>query len=402
MASNFSRGGTRIALALLALALLASCTTFDLGALRRSRTTSLPQSAPFSNLPRVAGETFGRGSVRVALLLPLSDPQLAQVGLSMANGARLAMDFIEASPNIADNITVTLKDTGSSPQGAAQRASEAVAEGASIILGPLRSEDVIAAGAVARSAGIPLIGFSNNSGAASPGVYLLNVLPEVEVRRSLGYVKARGRKSFAGIFPTTPYGQIQQAAFRQAATDLGINASAVYSFSNETEARATIAQLIPFLKNGSIDAVFLPDRATAPSFGVLLQEAGVSQGAITVIGSTDWDGDAQIAKTGFLSGALYPTVDEAGYLALKGEYQQKFGAAPHPLSTIAYTATILANVSTLSLSNPRYDRTQLTLPGGFNGRDGIFRFLPDGRSDYALVMKQVAPAGAVRVDGPKL
>ena len=44
----------------------------------------------------------------------------------------------------------------------------------------------------------------------------------------------------------------------------------------------------------------------------------------------------------------------------------------------------------------------LTSPGGFNGRDGVFRFLPDGRSEYALVIKRVAPAGAAVVDGPKL
>jgi ABC-type branched-subunit amino acid transport system substrate-binding protein len=320
----------------------------------------------------------------------------------MANGARLAVQFIEANPNIADNITVLLKDTGNSPQVAAQRASEAIGEGASIILGPLRAEDVTAAGSVARSAGIPLIGFSNNSGAASPGVYLLNVLPEVEVRRSLGFVKAQGRRSFAGVFPTTAYGQIQQGAFRQATADLALNARAVYNFSNETEARAAIQQLIPSLKDGSIDALFLPDRATAPSFGVLLSEAGVSQGNLTIIGSADWDGDAKIGQTLYLNGAVYPAVDDAGYQALKAEYQAKFGSIPHPLATIAYTATILSNVSTLSLGNPRYNPTTLTSPGGFNGRDGVFRFLPNGRSEYALVMKQVVTGGATKVDGAKL
>ena len=44
------------------------------------------------------------------------------------------------------------------------------------------------------------------------------------------------------------------------------------------------------------------------------------------------------------------------------------------------------------MGTPKYDRAQLTLPGGFNGRDGVFRFLPDGRSEYALVIKQVTVA----------
>src|SRR5205814_9647489 len=102
--------------------------------------------------------------------------------VSTANADQLAMDSVQTSPKVGDNLTLVLEDTGASANGAAQRASEAVLEGSSLILGPLKGDQVLAAGAVAKSAGIPLIGFSNNTGAASPGVYLLNVLPEVEVR----------------------------------------------------------------------------------------------------------------------------------------------------------------------------------------------------------------------------
>lgn len=352
---------------------------------------------------RVAGQVFGKGPVRVALLLPLSgDPKLATVGTAMANGSRLAVEFIEKTETIADNITVVLKDTGPTAAGAAQAATQAVQEGAAIILGPLKADQVTAAGAVAKSAGIPLIGFSNNSGAASPGVYLLNVLPETEVRRSLRFTKERGRKSYAGIFPNTDYGRIQEGAFRQGTADLGLTARAVYTFSSEKEARAVVQQIAPMLQAGQVDALFIPDRATAPSLGVMLQEAGVPQGKVQIIGSADWNGDPDIASTLYLSGAIYPAVDETGLRALAPEYQARFGSAPHPLVTIAYTATILSNASTLSMATPQYDRAKLTLPGGFNGRDGVFRFLPDGRSEYALVIKSVTPGGSTLADGPRL
>ena len=354
-------------------------------------------------LPLAAGQTFGKGPVRVALLLPLTgDPGVATIGISMANASQLAVDFIEKSDTIADNITVVLKDTGPTAAGAAQAATQAVQEGSSIILGPLKADQVTAAGAVAKSAGIPLIGFSNNSGAASPGVYLLNVLPESEVKRSMAYAKGIGKKAYAGIFPNTDFGRIQEGAFRQATADLGLNARAVYNFSSEAEARTVVQQLAPALQAGQIDALFIPDRATAPSFGVLLAEAGVPQGKVQIIGSADWNGDVSIANTPALAGAVYPAVDETGYQALAPEYAAKFGGQPNPLSTIAYTATILSNASSLSLSTPKYDRAQLTLPGGFNGRDGVFRFLPDGRSEYALVMKAVTAGGSTLADGPKL
>lgn len=346
---------------------------------------------------------LGGGQVPVALLLPLSgDPALADVGMSMANAAQLAMDFIAQSDSIGDNIRLTIKDTGATAGGAAQAASAALGEGAKLLLGPLKADQVTAAGSVARAAGVPLIGFSNNTGAAGPGVYLLNVLPESEVRRSMAYAKAQGRRAFAGVFSTSDFGRIQEGAFRQAAADLGLNARAIYNFGSEAEARTVVAQLAPLLQQGQIDALFIPDRATAPSFGVLLEEAGVAAGGVQVIGSADWDGDAAIPGTPYLSGAIYPAVDNTGYQALLPEYQARFGRPPHALATIAYTSVILANAAPLALRSPPYDRAQLTLPGGFNGRDGVFRFLPDGRSEYALVIKQVMPGGATVVDGPKL
>ena len=379
---------------------LAACSPGDFGSFGGSPGGMTPAA---NGLPAAAGQSFGKGPVRVALLLPLSgDPALSAVGTSMANAAQLAIAFIESSDTIADNITIVLKDTGPTTGGATQQASAAVTEGASLILGPLKADQMSAAGAVARAAGIPLIGFSNNSGAAAPGVYLLNVLPESEVKRSMAFAKAQGKKAFAGIFPNTDFGRIHEGAFRQAAADLGLNARAIYNFSSEAEARTVVQQFAPLLQQGQIDTVFIPDRATAPSFGVLLEEAGVPAGTVQLVGSADWGGDAAIASTPYLVGAIYPAVDDAGYQALLPEYQAKFGGTPHALATIAYTATILANASSLSLGTPRYDRAQLTLPGGFNGRDGVFRFLSDGRSEYALVMKQVTLGGAAVIDGPKL
>ena len=392
---------TRIA-AVLAVMALTACTGFNFGPNVTTRTVGTGLQPTDQQLPAAAGEPIGNGPVRVALLLPVTG-DLANVGISMANGARLAMNFIQSSPNVGQNITLVLKDTRGDATIAGQVASEAVREGASLILGPLRAESVRAAGAIARSSGTTLIGFSNNSGAASPGVYLLNVLPEGEVRRSLSYAKSQGRQAFAAIVPNTAFGQIQGGAFRQAVADLGLNAKAVYTFSNETEARQAVEQVAPLIQSGQIDAVFLPDRATAPSFGSLFESTGIVRTSITIVGSADWNNDPAIAQNQFLVGAVYPAIDEAGMQALLPDYQRTFGGAvPHPFATIAYTATLLANSSALSQSTPKYDQTQLTRPSGFNGRDGLFRFLPDGRSEYALTIKQVVPGGASVVDAAKL
>jgi len=362
---------------------------------------ALPGQA--TTVPAGPAQNFGRGPVQVALLLPLSgDPAVASVGQSLANASRLAIAFIEANPNIAENITISLRDTGGTVAGATAAASAAMSNGAKLILGPLKADEVTAVGAIGRSSGVPVIGFSNNPAAAGPGVYLLSVLPDMEMKRSLNWVKQQGRRGIAGAFPATQYGQAQQTAFRQQAIAAGFSPSAVYTFSTAAEAQQIVNQALPEIEKGMIDTLYLPDRATAPSFGALLAQAGVKPDMLQIVGSADWEGDPVIATAAQLNGAIYPAVDPAGMAAISADYQRQFGGQPHALATIAYTATILANVNTLSMANPPYNPMLMTASQGFNGRDGVFRFLSNGKAEYALTLKKVAPGGTQVIEPAKL
>jgi ABC-type branched-subunit amino acid transport system substrate-binding protein len=390
----YRRDLLRLGLGAGALTLLSACDTTGFG---------LPS---FASLPLAVGpkaprpQNFGNGKTKVALLLPLSgDAGTAAIGASMANAAELAMDFIAATPRLGENITLMLRDTGTTADGAASAAKAALGEGARLILGPLTADQVEAAGAVARGAHVPLIGFSNNPDAAGPGVYLLNVLPESEVHRSLTYAVAHGHRSIAGIFPATDFGRAQRQAFEHALGQAGLTARSTFSFSTQSDMRAVVEGVGPQVKLGRVDGLFFPDRATAPQFATLLERAGAPKTAL-FIGSADWDGDPAILGTRYLSGAVYPAVDPTGLKTLTPKYTAKFGGTPNPLATVAYTAVTLANAG--PLVRARYSEAVLTSPAGFSGRDGVFRLLPDGHSEYALVMKQVTPNGAVVVDGPKL
>lgn len=374
-----------------------------------SRSFSLPWgqdsgSGGLSPIATTPAERFGRGPVNVALLLPLSgDPALAQLGLALANASKLAIGFIEANPNIGENITIALRDTGDSAAGATSAASAAIAEGAKLILGPLKADQVSAAGAVARASGVPLIGFANNGSVAGPGVHVLNVLPETEMKRAVTYLREQGRRGPAGIFPATPYGEALATAFRTQAISAGFNPSAVYTFSDVSEAQSIIAQAKPLVDRGMLDALVIPDRASAPTFARLLAEAGAGSDVVQLVGSADWASDPGLLANPALVGAIFPAINDAGLNAIRADYQARFGSAPPQMATIAYTATILANVNTLSLATPPYDAMLLTNPAGFAGRDGLFRLNANGRSDYALVIRQIGAGGVVTtVDGAKL
>ena len=375
-----------------------------------SRSFSLPwaddgaNNAGLSPIASAPKEQFGRGRVNVALLLPLlGNAALSQLGTALANASKLAIGFIEANPNIGENITISLRDTADSAAGATLAANAAVAEGAKLILGPVTAEQVSAAGQVARAANIPLIGFANNASVAGPGVYVLNVLPETEMKRAVRYLRDQGRRGPAGIFPATPYGEALAMAFRQQAIAAGFNPSAVYTFSNSSEAQQIVDQAKPLIERGAIDALVMPDRASAAIFANLLAQAGTTAETVQLVGSADWANDPTLLGNPALAGAIFPAVDEAGLNAIRADYAARFGGDPPQMATIAYTATILANVNTLSLATPPFEASLLTNPAGFAGRDGLFRLHANGRSDYALVIKQIAAGGATRtVDGAKL
>lgn len=349
-------------------------------------------------------ERIGRGPVPVSLLLPLSgDPALSQMGTGLANVAKLAIAFIEASANIGENITITLRDSGASPSGASAAANAAIREGAKLILGPFQGDQVAAVGAVARQAGVPVIGFSNNGAVAGNGVYLLAVLPDAEMKRALGFVKAAGRRGPAGIFPATPYGEALATAFRQQAIAAGFSPSAVYTFSDVSEAAQIAAQAKPLADRGMIDTLFLPDRASAPAFAAALAAAGVIAGdLVQVVGSADWVNEGSLPSVPALEGAIYPALDAAGLNAIAPEYAARFGGRPPALATMVYTGVILANVNTLSVATPPYNPALLTAPAGFNGRDGAFRFGGNGRAEVALGIQKISGGRVVSVEAARL
>ena len=152
------------------------------------------------------------GQVKVGLILPLSAAGNAGVAAqSMKNAAEMALAEFQ-NPNIQ----LLIKDDGGSPQGAQQVTQQALDEGAEIILGPLFAASVPATAQLTRARGVSVIAFSTDSSVAGRGVYLLSFLPESDVNRIVDYSASIGKKSFAALLPDNAYGNVVEAAFKQA------------------------------------------------------------------------------------------------------------------------------------------------------------------------------------------
>ena len=340
--------------------------------------------------PQQESTAVGSGQVKVGLILPLSGAGNAGVAAqSMKNAAEMALAEFQ-NPNIQ----LLIKDDGGSPQGANAAAQQAVGEGAEVILGPLFAASVPAVAQVARTRGIPVIAFSTDSSVAGRGVYLLSFLPESDVNRIVDYAAGIGKRSFAALVPDNAYGNVVEAAFKQAAGRRGrVAAFEKYSGDRATPARA-VAQML-----GSADALMIADDgdsvvATADA----LTAAGSNLRNIQMLGTGLWD-NPRIFATPSLQGGLYAAPDPSGFLAFSGRYRQRFGAEPVRTATLAYDAVALMAALARTQGPQRFAPETLANPSGFAGIDGLFRFRSDGTNERGLAVMRVASGGGTPVAG---
>ena len=380
-------GGVRIVAfcVLVATTLLVSCVQVPFGG----------RGGPSAVSGQPTGQVLGTGSVRVAMLLPLTATGNAgTTGQAFRNATDLALrDFPQAG------IQVVVYDTSGTAEGARAAASAALREGAELILGPLFSSSVKAMSSQARRAGVPVVAFSSDPSAASPGVYLLSFTPGNDIRRIVSYSAAQGRRSFAGLLPNIAQGAIAEAAFRETAARVGGRIIAIERYELDQQDIRTKATTIAGL-TGQIDALLIADAGDAvPLIGDIVANASanISQQKVKLLGNGQWD-DPRVLNDPNLRGGWFAGPDNAGYSAFAGRYSSAFGSQPPRQATLAYDATVLAAGLVRQFGAERFSRQVLTNPNGFSGIDGVFRFRSDGITERQLAVYEVTASGIRVVD----
>ena len=337
-------------------------------------------------LPPVAGEVLGTGTIKVAMLLPLSATgNAAQVGKDMRNAADLAL---REFPN--SNLQILIKDDRGTPDGARPAATAAIGEGAKLILGPVFAQSVVAAASVAKPAAVPVIAFSTDSTTASKGVYLMSFLPQSDVDRIITYAASQGRQSFAVLLPANSYGTVVEATLQRVIGNTGGRIIVIERYNLDRasmQEKATAVAAI--VKQGTVNAVFIPDGGdAAPFLSQILAANGVSPAAIKYLGSGQWN-DPRVLAESNLAGGWFPGPDPIGFKAFATRFKAAYGNEPVRSASLAYDAVSLAiGVSTRFGAEGFTDKV-LTNPSGFIGVDGAFRFTATGTSQRALAVYQI-------------
>lgn len=324
---------------------------------------------------------------RIALLVPLTGAN-AGVGESIANAANMAV--LDTG---GQNIRVTTYDTAT---GAAAAAQKAIADGNKLILGPLTAEDANAAAAPARRAGVPIVSFSNDTGVAGNGVFIMGYTPAQSVERVVDYARGKGITKFAALVPGGAYGERTGNALLATVRQGGGTVVAMQNYDRSPGAiTAAIRKLGP---PANYEAVLIADGGrVAMQAAPILRKSGAATARI--LGTELWNTENALATSPALRGAWFASVSDAYYRQLATKYRARFNAAPYRLAAMGYDAVLLTvRIAQDWRPGSAFPISRLTDKGGFAGIDGAFRFGSDGVAQRALEVQQVDASGFSVID----
>jgi ABC-type branched-subunit amino acid transport system substrate-binding protein len=327
----------------------------------------------------------GAARARIGLLLPLSGEN-AEIGQALLQAAQLALfDTTE------DRIALVVRDVGASPTSAVAAANEMVREGVDLVLGPLLANSVKAVTPVMRGAGINVVSFSTDRGVAGQNIFVMGVMPNLQVERIIGYASRQGLRRFAALLPQSPYGQVVTGALQAAASRANASVVSIQFYDPATfDVSPALAQIGQFAAAGGvIDALLIPEggdrlRAILP----LLASYNIDPVQIRLLGSALWDNQGLFAEPA-LAGGWFAAPDPQAWRVFANHYRSVYGQEPPRLASIAYDATLLAAILAANPYGADFSVAALTQPSGFSGIDGIFRFNGNGTVERGLAIMEI-------------
>jgi len=395
----------------------------------------LTPTAPISDSPLqhgVSPETASPGDkITIAIMLPLTGPE-AETGNVLLRAAIMAL-FDAVDPRL----TLLPLDTKADPEETKKVALRAIEENAAIVIGPLLSENLLAAGEILGPAGIPIISFSNDSSAAASGRFIMGFLPETEVKRVVDFAISEGLLNHAALIPEGRYGERVVTAFGKVVSDAGAVISAIERYPPDSDAvfepvkrlsnfdkrkkdmrdevrflRSLRSDMMDDIAKGleqrevldslNYDAVLVPEGgALLRTLAPLLPFYELDPKKIKLLGTGLWS-DKGLLREPPLQGAWFAAPEPQGSKEFQKRFENNFSEEPLRIASLAYDAVSL--VALLARPDPSLEGEQpfsinrLTNNLGFMGIDGLFRFLPDGTIERALAILEVRRRGFLVVD----
>ncbi|RFP87854.1 penicillin-binding protein activator [Rhodobacteraceae bacterium 63075] len=341
------------------------------------------------SLPSTGGNINTGEPVPVALLVPRGSAISGDdvVAASLENAARLAVSDLQGV-----EVDLRVYSTAGEAGEASIAAKQAVADGAEIIIGPLRAESANAAAVAVAGKGVNVLSFSNNTTIAGGNLFVLGSTFQNTANRLMGYAVRQGKDRVVVIHDTEIGGQLGKTAISNAIARNGgtLVGSVGYELSQEG-VRAAVPKVKSAVNSGNANAVFLTSTSNAalPFYAQFLPEAGIRNETTQYIGLSRWDIPAQTLSLPGLQGGWFSLPDPGTSAQFSTRYSSAYGSAPHPLASLAYDGVAAVGALAKSGNRDALSAASLTQGAGFQGATGIFRLRPDGTNERGLAVARI-------------
>tara|TARA_R110000787_G_scaffold103261_6_gene209755 strand:- start:5859 stop:7043 length:1185 start_codon:yes stop_codon:yes gene_type:complete len=327
-------------------------------------------------------------AVPVALLIPrggsAADNLLAQ---NLENAARLAIRDL-------GGVKIDLRVYGTAGQAsmAATAASQAVADGAKIIIGPVYGEAANAAGVAVAPSGVNVLSFSNNTTIAGGNVFVLGPTFDNTANRLVSYAKRAGKDKIVVLHANDIGGQLGRNAIQQAISTNGatLAASVEYALSQQGVQDA-VPRVKAAIESTAANALFMTANSSTalPLLAEMLPAAGVSNESSQYIGLSRWDIPAQTLALPGIQGGWFALPDPGASAAFATRYTAAYGERPLDIAGLAFDGIAAIGSLVKSGNKNALSASSLTQGAGFKGANGIFRLRADGTNQRGLAVATV-------------
>lgn len=359
--------------------------------------------------------------IKVGILLPLSGKN-KELGQSLLNAA--TMSLFENDTN--DDIELIVFDAKDNQFGAEAAIKDASTRGIKIIIGPVFSNSIETIAEKIDSDKMVALSFSNNMDlAGKKGIFLMGFMPEQQIEKIVSYSISRGRNNFSIIAPNNQYGIKITNIFKEIVHEKDGNfvISEFYLNNKEldkTASRVVNAFIVPErlsnkkktdigLKEGDkvySDTILIPESgATLFKLVESIKKHNINERDFQIIGTNQWDEIATLNDPNLI-GAWFPSPDFHEYRNFEKRYYKTYGKFPVRISSIAYDAI----KAIIDLSNQTGSKkltaddfiNYSSAKNGFEGIDGLFRFLPNGIVQRNLAILEVDNSEFRIVESPSI
>lgn len=326
---------------------------------------------------------YSEEALNVGVLLPLSG-KAADVGQGMQNAMFMALDDLKNN-----HLVLKFYDTQSTEEGAAKAIKKALYEGAELILGPLKGEEVQSIARIALSEDVPVVSFTTSPQVLQRGVYSIGLLNGEQIARAINYAASKGKTKLALLVPNSNEGLniLKSALMTTQNKEITLTKVGFYD-PNSVDFSSLIKEIST---DRDFDSILVADKGNRlKSIVSMFAYNDIMYPDVLFLGTAAWD-STNLSKETILYHGVYPMVSKGYGTYFANKYKETFGEQPKSVYSFAYDGVLLASV--LSGKDKRNLDESITGKAGFIGVNGYFKILPTGQSRHSLEMLEVTKSG---------